>query len=382
MNFNGTNWEYIDDSSLSNKFIVTSTLAVSPADVPYIAFLEYNQGICVMKNTTGTWEFVGQDHFVNGDQLSLAFGTGGQPYLGFRDMDHNAQGSVMTYDGTDWVYVGDPGFTATNCGNVAIAMGSFGQPYLCYSMAFNEMSLSVYVFDGTSWQTLGNPYFSPPTFGVLSFGLSPTNQPYVLFDDRDKDYRATVMTFEGNNWITVGNRGLTNGQCPFASLSFLQSGIPCIAVSDCGIGCKAAIMKYENLTWQPVGPTVVSPDTARYISLSVDPDYTPYISYSDIAMLQRASVMKYDSLYTGIIDHESSSPFLLYPNPTHGEVNLIFGNSELRFLSIIDDTGQELLACSCTQGSIILDFSNYQSATYYIKIISKKNILIQKVIKY
>ncbi len=46
---------------------------------------------------------------------SLAFSPSGQPYVAYQDYLNSYKATVMTFDGTNWVNVGNAGFSAAKC---------------------------------------------------------------------------------------------------------------------------------------------------------------------------------------------------------------------------------------------------------------------------
>ena len=66
-------------------------------------------------------------------------------------------------------------------------------------------------FDGTNWVNVGNAGFSAGEAGWSSLAFSSSGQPYVAYTDYGNSDKATVMTFDGTNWVNVGNAGFLGG---------------------------------------------------------------------------------------------------------------------------------------------------------------------------
>ena len=75
-----------------------------------------------------------------------------------------------------------------------------------------DLGPSVMKFDGTNWVNVGNEGFSDGA-QYLSLAISPSdNEPYVSFEETGLLYEnASVMKFNGTNWVYVGNEGFSLG---------------------------------------------------------------------------------------------------------------------------------------------------------------------------
>ena len=72
-------------------------------------------------------------------------------------------------------------------------------------------------FDGTNWVYVGTPGFFSVASGSASFqdiAFHPTTkEPYISFvDDFATGREVTVMRFNGTNWVTVGPAGFSGVQ--------------------------------------------------------------------------------------------------------------------------------------------------------------------------
>ena len=69
-----------------------------------------------------------------------------------------------------------------------------GQIYVAYrdDAGSNYAAVTVMTFDGSSWLPLGNTGFSPAMY--TSLALSPTGAAYVSFTDYTATFKVSVMT--------------------------------------------------------------------------------------------------------------------------------------------------------------------------------------------
>ena len=65
--------------------------------------------------------------------VSLAFGSSdSQPYVAYTDWWKFGKATVMKFDGTNWVNVGNVGFSAGEADYTSLAFSPSGQPYVAY----------------------------------------------------------------------------------------------------------------------------------------------------------------------------------------------------------------------------------------------------------
>jgi hypothetical protein len=100
-------------------------------------------------------------------------------------------------------------------------------------------------FDGTDWVPVGQVGFSAGKTDGTTLAFSPLGEPYVGYADSAIDAKATVMKFDGAGWVTVGAQGFSAGKPSYTSLAFSQTGIPYLAFTDVGNSHKATVMKYD-----------------------------------------------------------------------------------------------------------------------------------------
>jgi len=159
--------------------------------------------------------------------ISLAFSpTDFYPYVAYSDSYYNTKACVIKYDGTNWVNVGNPGFSVGPVGNCSLAFNPSGQPYLAYCDGGNSDKATVMKYDGTNWVNVGTAGFSAEIVDYPSLAFSPSGQPYVAYGAK-----VTVVKFDGTNWINVGTPGFSTGEYTSLAFSPLDS-LPYVAFQD------------------------------------------------------------------------------------------------------------------------------------------------------
>ncbi len=189
--FNGTNWELVG-TSVDNTGGRFMSLAMGPNNTPYVAYnnqldqndLESGQ-INVKKFNGVTWELVGPANFKGAQKgcgyLCLKFSDSGTPYISFTDGD--------------------------------------GDSNLGYNDESGSASaLSVLKFDGTNWVPVGNYRFTEGKVRYPTLALHGET-PYVGFEDRSTgEHKASVMKFDGSDWVYVGSPRFTNNNTHFTDV--------------------------------------------------------------------------------------------------------------------------------------------------------------------
>jgi hypothetical protein len=138
-------------------------------------------------------------------------------------------------------------------------------------------------FNGSNWVNLGNAGFSSghSTWQCLQF--DPTGKPCVAFNDSAFGNKARVMRYTGSVWEDIGNPGFTQGEANYTALAFSPTGIPHIAFMDQSTGGKASVMRLDTTCTiaaaGPIsGPLQVCPGTGGYnYSVPLIPNATSYV---------------------------------------------------------------------------------------------------------
>ncbi|MBK6504269.1 MAG: hypothetical protein IPG02_00990 [Ignavibacteria bacterium] len=158
---------------------------------------EFSDAIVTADISAAYWDYVGSPGFISGytNAKCLKF-YGSVPYIAIG-------GSVMKFDGTNWVYVGSPNIA--NAAGTSIAFLD-STPYVSFFDGDHQGKVSVKKFNGIEWEYVGNPGFSDMGgyyYAIIEISL---NDIYVAFVETN-DYenrKISVMKFDGVNWNYVG----------------------------------------------------------------------------------------------------------------------------------------------------------------------------------
>jgi hypothetical protein len=217
--------------------------------------------------------------------VDLALGTG-----------NIGPATVMQFDGTGWVSVGNPGFTGTEVGYPNLAFSPEAVPYVAYGSTCSTPNQATVMkfFDG-SWVLVGTGGFSQGETAYTTLAFSPSGQPYVVFLDMANSNKTTVMKFDGTSWVNVGTPGFSSGEAWYENIGFSASGDLYISYWDFPSESRAAVMKFNGTDWECVGTSFCAEGCSQNPSLAIDPtDGQPCLAYTDNNNGYKATVIKFD----------------------------------------------------------------------------------------
>lgn len=198
--FDGTNWVLVGTEHFSVGGANDLSLAFSQTGEPFVAYS--GSGATVMKFDGINWVLVGNAGFSAGLvwYTNIAFNPiNGQPYVSYVDGGNSTKITVMKFDGSNWINVGNAGFSAGWANYTSLAFNISGQPYVAFSDSSNSTDswkATVMKFDGTNWVNVGNAGFSVGEVDFPSLVISSSGEPYVAFEDYGNSYKATVMKYD------------------------------------------------------------------------------------------------------------------------------------------------------------------------------------------
>ena len=138
--------------------------------------------------------------------------------------------SVKKYEGTGWVYVGQPGEVSEGMGYFVSLKIEDGIPYVAYSDLEHGGRATVMFYNGSEWKPAGIRGFTDTAVHKVS--LSMDNRiPYIAYTEMGNDYKVSVMKYEDGNWEYVGYRGISDGGTADPSF-FIYGGVPYVAYMD------------------------------------------------------------------------------------------------------------------------------------------------------
>jgi len=180
--YDGTQWNYVGPSGFSEPFAIQDCLAFSASGEAYVAYRYGNPPYIRIRKFDGTnWVTVGTPILQEGFFLSLAVDTSGNPWVAFDDYSVNFRLSVMRFDGSQWIYFGQPGISSTRISNAIIAFNPSGEPWVTYSGYTNNTWVSVIRFYGNQWVYVGDSIISPNSSDPVNLVFRSNGEPFVGF---------------------------------------------------------------------------------------------------------------------------------------------------------------------------------------------------------
>jgi hypothetical protein len=236
------------------------------------------------------WNPLGPTPFSPGQVncTSLALGVNDTPYVAFLDKAHHDAVSVMKYNGSSWDSVGNLGFSNTvkvvaNEISLVLKVDQTGKPYVFYQDS-TAPPFSVMTYNGTGWVYLNNAGISVPqaTPTGLAMALDQSGTPYIGYMDYGATYKASVLKYTAGNWVNAGPANFTQAGADYLSLVIDKMDTPWVAFSDGSSTGMATVEKYTNAGWAVIGGKGLSfPDLVSSTSLAFDDTNNAYIAYAD-----------------------------------------------------------------------------------------------------
>ena len=386
MKYDGNSWSFVGPTIFSGYLLDAPCIAFNPSGEPVVAFHHYDgmEKINVKKFNGNNWVNVGTTNFDIAEELSFELTPTGEPYIAYLGLSFPSWGDcvVRHLDSQGyWILVGSPGIVGT-AKYVSLALDSSVIPHVAFMDQDLGSRASVKKFNGTDWEYLGQGGFSSAEARNTRLVFSHSGEAFVAFKDYGYNRKVTVMKFDGNAWGYVGSPGFSVGAVDYISLAINQSGEPYVAYRDSMNSYRATVMKYDGSNWVNIGPQGFSADIANCISLALSLTGQPFIAYTDFAYSKKVSVMRFDSVYVGIRDVPVSCA-KIFPNPATDRITIEFNNKDRDFVNIdvYDLTGRKLSEFSSRGESFILDVKHFKPGMYFVKLNSGNHFKFVKFYK-
>ncbi len=112
MAYSGSAWGQMGSAGFSTNLVATYGNAWLAGGTPYVGFAQNGGGFFIYSYGGSSWSLFGSD-FTNGGNTSTyaSFAASGTtPYVAFQDGANGKKATVVTYNGSNWVDVGQAGF--------------------------------------------------------------------------------------------------------------------------------------------------------------------------------------------------------------------------------------------------------------------------------
>ncbi|HLP00953.1 MAG TPA: spherulation-specific family 4 protein [Opitutaceae bacterium] len=263
--FNGSSWVQIGAAGLSESYAYSPTLAFAPDGAAHVVFsdpLQESDGwkAKVRRFDGSAWTPVGPAEGISSTgalYTTLAFAADGSLYVAFKELATtepsalDGRATVMKYDGANWTAVGPMGFTAGEIEDLRLAVGPEGEPYVAFRDYAHGYRGSVMRFRSGTWSYVGAPGFTRGMAFDMALVFAPDGVPWVALYESDKTTDAFVYRLAGDTWSRVGEEGCAlDGSGCYLSLAFAPDGGPRVQLHDMDNEGRAAVVHLV-----PPGPT-------------------------------------------------------------------------------------------------------------------------------
>ncbi len=286
-------------------------LVIDNNEVPYICYSDssYNGNLTIRKFDGSTWIIVGNPGFAPVVQ-NLGFNPiidldgSNNVYAALIDtISGGVQNlSVYKFNGTTWTNLGiigkpffDFSFSVDKVNNI---------PYVVYADEAVNYQATAKKYNGSNWVTVGNAGFTNASIGIyyLSLKIDQNGDPVFAFQDDDKFERISTYKFSGGNWNIVGSERFSKCHSFYTtSLAIDKNNLPIVAfLADNYQNGAVTVMNFTNTgNWNIVGYRGFSTTFGTYKSaLAIDTMNVPYVVFPDSDNGNKISVKKF---YTSLL---------------------------------------------------------------------------------
>lgn len=343
MKFDGTNWLPVGRVGFTSGHVRYTSIAIDSSGTPYVAYadLDNRSEATVMKFDGSNWVVVGVQGFSTGPAYltSIAIDRSGTPYVLYSDSVYSNKTTVVKFDGSNWVTVGNPGFSANPTSGTFIAIDKSGTPYVAYTGGTFVISGPAIVekYDGSNWVNVGSPLFSAGQVSNITIAIDGSGIPYVSYSDIANGERATVMKYNGSNWVAVGLPGFSEAEAYYPAIALDAGGTPYVIYEDNGDTDRTTVMRYDGVHWVTEGVQGFSQATGGtwFTTIAISKTGKIFASYQDRGNADKATVMEYQTpVGVQSVVATSTVDLSVYPNPAKGSFNIKLSAPENENVSI------------------------------------------------
>jgi hypothetical protein len=177
-----------------------SAIQISSAGVIFVAWIDENRDIQVMKLQSGNWVQVGTTLADQNPQFAFALNSQGIPYIAYASGANDSPAVVALSADNTWETIGNFVAPYQFCEiwhDESLVIASDGRPYLSFIgfMTGNYVIAALTLNADNNWVPVGNMDFASPGSQPGSLILDAKNNPYIIYMDNADFDKTTVKTF-------------------------------------------------------------------------------------------------------------------------------------------------------------------------------------------
>ncbi len=382
-------WGLVGGTFVNELSASDNHLAMDSEDNIYVAYLKlgiYGEGSwCTVNKFDGAnWVQIGDwNAGIVMSDVTMYCDNNDDVYVSYFDVDTYSGPVVKRYLGTGsgWETLGEEPFLPSGqCLGPALTTDNDGNVLVSFGDGYAGLFFSVKKFNGTNWEYIGSPGFWDEPNYPTSIIVGHNDVVHATTTDF-WSLTSTVLNRENNTWndqficYDAGNMPFTK------SNDEVYMGY---AVSDNGYRVRVKKVddsgNWVDLPDQP-GQYCITPGWPRtYFDIEADNYGNLYLAYlKGDHWNHHVSVLKLD-IATGVSVAEKEN-YTIYPNPTNGILNLT-GFQNLLGFEISDITGKIVYTRGHVPSGIPLqiDLSGLKKGVYIANITTSQNSYIEKLI--
>ncbi|WP_118975833.1 hypothetical protein [Taibaiella koreensis] len=296
--WDGTTWQPVGTSGFTPPAIGDLKIRLNSSGQPYVLaqYASGSSGQSEVYTYNGTaWNSLGvagQTSVSFSDKTAdLAISPLDIPMVAFADNSLGKKVTVKEFNGTAWINVGAAGFSPNPAAEIQLRVDPLNGPYLfCLSNYYPGSSEAIYPmirhFNGTSWEVAGPDSFivsnATPT---PAFDLDTAHAPCVLSGDNDGYYKMVMRRLEGSQWKIKGaSEGLAKVPASLTVSAASPDGAKayCVATNQFTANfTPSRVCRFDDTAWTVIGTSNPASWRGRVMDIAVHPNGHPWIVVAD-----------------------------------------------------------------------------------------------------
>ena len=400
MKYNGSSWVYVGSPGFSHTVlnwssgqgaVISLILKVDTSGKPYVFFMDsVSPPFSLMTYNGSNWVYIDSAGIVTTQgqpaNISMDLDQGGTPYIAFVDYNHSYAVSVMKHTAAGWAFVGPQKFTPGSAAFISLAIDHTGTPWVAFGDGNVRGDISVQKFNGSNWIIQGAEGFSYGQYGVYctSLTFNNNNTAYVAYEDDATGDKITVKNFTSGTWSAVGDTAFSAGRAFYINLKVTSGGVPVVAFEDQNSSSKATVKYFNGATWADLGTPDFSGGQADWVSLAVSSRGLPYVGFEDAVNGHTASVYSF-GVPASINEVNEADQIKVYPNPNNGNFSIKISDKDASEMSLAlyDIVGQQVwqsaVAAVNPDYNTSIHANDLPKGTYFLRVKSSNGISTQKI---